>query len=137
MASAKANDSRSCLPVLGNLEVAVMEQLWAEPERTAKDLHERIGLVRGITLNTVQSTLERLHRKQLLERRKCGHAYRYSPLVRRDELVAAYMQDALGRFGGDAAASIAAFVESADDIDEATLERLEAALVRRRREGSS
>ncbi|WP_245960767.1 BlaI/MecI/CopY family transcriptional regulator [Wenzhouxiangella sediminis] len=125
---------RTSMPVLGDLEVAVMERLWSEPEWTAKGLHELMGAQRGISLNTVQSTLERLHRKQLVERFKRGHAFRYSPKVRREELVAAYMQDMLGRFGGDPAASIAAFVESADGMDEATLERLEAALERRRRE---
>ncbi len=115
-----------------------MERLWAESEWTAKDLHELMGNDRGISLNTVQSTLERLHRKQLVKRRKSGHAYRYSPQVRREELVAAYMQDVLGRFGGDPAGSIAAFVDSADDLDASTLERLEAALNRRRdREGLS
>lgn len=133
-----ANDSRSSMPVLGDLEVAVMERLWTEPEWTAKDLHGQMGNDRGISLNTVQSTLERLHRKQLVKRCKSGHAYRYSPRVRREELVAAYMQDLLGRFGGDPAASIAAFVDSADDLDAATLERLEAALdLRRDRKSSS
>lgn len=132
MQSDGANHSRPSMPVLGDLEVAVMERLWVEPEWTAKDLHEVMGTDRGISLNTVQSTLERLHRKKLVERRKSGHAYRYSPCVRREELVAAYMQDVLGRFGGDPAASIAAFVDSAEDLDEATLESLEAALDRRR-----
>lgn len=132
MKSSVANDSRPSMPVLGDLEVAVMERLWAEPEWTAKELHGQMGNDRGISLNTVQSTLERLYRKQLVERRKRGHAYRYSPRVHREELVAAYMQDVLGRFGGDPAASIAAFVDSADDLDAATLERLEAALDRRR-----
>ena len=122
------------MPVLGDLEVAVMERLWSEPEWTAKGLHEHMGAKRGISLNTVQSTLERLYRKQLVGRSKCGHAFRYSPKVRREELVAAYLQDMLGRFGGDPAVSIATFVESADEMDEATLERLEAALERRRRE---
>ncbi|WP_116899006.1 MULTISPECIES: BlaI/MecI/CopY family transcriptional regulator [unclassified Wenzhouxiangella] len=136
MSSDNASDIRSPMPLLGNLEVAVMERLWTESEWTAKALHDCMGVERGISLNTVQSTLERLHRKQLVKRRKQGHAFRYSPKVCRDELVAAYMRDMLGRLGGDPAASIAAFVESAEGMDEATIERLEAVLNRRRQEES-
>lgn len=120
------------MPVLGDLEVAVMERLWVEAEITAKDLHKHLGADRGISLNTIQSTLERLHRKRLVGRRKHSHAFQYSARLQREELVAAYMQEVLGRFGGEPASAIAAFVESADNIDEAMLESLEAALDRRR-----
>lgn len=126
------------MPVLGDLEVAVMEALWDMPGQSAKGLHEQMGGDRGISLNTIQSTLERLHRKQLVARQKSGHAFFYSPQVCRQQLVAAYMQEALGRFGADPVASIAAFVESAEVLDEETLDQLEAALVRfRKQQGAS
>ena len=121
------------MPALGDLEVAVLEVVWETPECSAKDVHEEIGKARGISLNTVQSTLERLYRKQLLSRRKRGHAYRYSALVRREQLIASYIQETVGRFGGDAATSLAAFIDAAEDIDAATLARLEAELHKRRK----
>jgi Zn-dependent protease with chaperone function len=39
-------------------------------------------------LNTVQSTLERLYKKELLHREKVSHAYIYTPKVLREELMA-------------------------------------------------
>ncbi|WP_237063627.1 MULTISPECIES: BlaI/MecI/CopY family transcriptional regulator [Microbulbifer] len=121
-------------PALGDLEVAVLEITWETPECSAKEVHERIGRQRGISLNTVQSTLERLHRKELLTRSKRGHAYRYTASVERERLIASYIRETLGRFGGDAVSSLAAFVDAAEDIDESSLERLEEEL-RKRRQG--
>lgn len=126
----------SNLPPLGDLEVAVLEVVW-QSECSAKEAHELIGKRRGISLNTVQSTLERLYRKKLLSRHKAGHAYRYSALVRREELVASYIRETMGRFGSDAATSLAAFVDSVDDIDNATLERLEEIVRIKRQRGAS
>lgn len=128
------SESLKPTPPLGDLEVAVLEIIWDATECSAKEVHEHIGQKRGISLNTVQSTLERLHRKELLARSKRGHAYRYSAQVGRERLIASYIRETLGRFGGDAVASLAAFVDAAEDIDESSLERLEE-LLRKRRQG--
>lgn len=120
------------MPLLGDLEVAVLESVWSSGECSAKEVYDRVGVKRGISLNTVQSALDRLYRKRLLSRRKQSHAFRYVARVEREELVASYIRDTLGRFGGDAAASLAAFVDAAEDLDDATLDRLEDALRRRR-----
>ena len=55
-------------PALGDLELAVLEVLWQTDRADAKAVHSALGSARGIGLNTVQSTLERLFRKQLLAR---------------------------------------------------------------------
>lgn len=52
------------LPLLGELETAVLEHLWEHGVTEAKDLHRQLGSPRGITLSTIQSALERLHRKR-------------------------------------------------------------------------
>ena len=122
----------SSFPTLGDLEVAILEHVWTAKEVSAKTAHAEIGGERGISLNTVQSTLERLYRKDLLDRTKVGHSYRYSPRVTRHELVAALVRDVVGRFGGDSSAAIAAFVDAADIPDEQALQAIEETLRRRR-----
>lgn len=117
--------------------MAVLEHVWNVGAVTAKDTHADLGRVRGISLNTVQSTLERLARKTLLTRRKRGHAYWYSARVSREQLIADVVGGLVGRLRGDAAASLMAFIDSVDDLDEDTLARLEAELRRRRQERSS
>lgn len=43
---------------LGELEMAVLEHLWVTKSGDAKEIHNSVGTQRGITLNTIQSTLE-------------------------------------------------------------------------------
>jgi predicted transcriptional regulator len=119
------------LPTLGDLEVAILEFAWQHPHATAKDTHAAVGVARAISLNTVQSTLERLVRKNLLSRRKVGHSFHYSPRMSRDELISAVVQDALGRFGGNPSAALASFIEMTDIPDEEALRLLERKLRRR------
>jgi predicted transcriptional regulator len=118
-------------PTLGDLEVAVLEFIWRHPDSSAKDAHAAVGIERAIALNTIQSTLERLVRKDLLFRRKSGHSFQYSPRVSRDELITAVIHDALGRFGANPSAALASFIESTDIPDEEALRLVERKLRRR------
>lgn len=114
--------------VLGELESAVMEYLWSGGEGEAKAVHGAIGKRRGITLNTIQSTLKRLFEKGLLERDKVSHAHVYRPRVSRVD----FQQSALGEvvgalMRGEADAMVSAFVHLAERAGPehlATLERL-------------
>lgn len=123
------------IPTLGDLEIAVLEHVWQTADVSAKEAHAAIGAARGISVNTVQSTLERLYRKNLLTRTKSGHAFRYAARVPREQLVAGLINDVLGRFGSDPASSLAAFVEAAERLDDAALRALEAELKNRRKRG--
>lgn len=123
-------------PSLGELELAVLEYVWRSGEATAKEAHAELGVARGISLNTVQSTLERLARKALLDRSKRGHAYRYTARVSREELIADLVGGVVGRLQGDVTASLMAFLDSVEDLDEDAIATLEAELRRRRRERS-
>lgn len=125
------------IPTLGDLEVAVLEYVWATGNVAAKAAHAALGVERGISLNTVQSALERLFRKGLLTRVKASHSFRYSAAVTREELVASLINDVLGRFGADSSSALAAFVETADDLDDDALRALEIELRKRRRRGKS
>lgn len=72
--------------VLGNLEVEVMEAVWARGEVSVRDVHRRLERRRPIAYTTVMTTLARLARKGLLTRRKADGAYLYAPAVSREEL---------------------------------------------------
>lgn len=125
----------SSVPPLGELEIAVLEYVWHQPRVSAKEAHAAIGASRGISANTVQSTLERLFRKQLLQREKQGHAFYYTAKVPRQQLLVGLINDVLGRFGSDTTSSLAAFVEAAEQLDENALQTLEAEIIARRERG--
>lgn len=114
---------------LGDLEVAVLELVWARGEVDVREAHRRLGLPRGITSNTVQSALERLFRKKLLQRERVSHAYRYSATITRDDFHARAAASAAGELRGARAHGVlAAFVELAAKADRANLDRLEVIL---------
>ncbi len=122
------------LPVLGELELAILEHLWAERESDVASAHATLGAPRSITLNTVGSALERLHRKGLARRWKVSHAYRYSAAVDREAFYARRMVEAAGGARALADAGLlAAFVDTVADLDERTLDRLER-IIRRRKD---
>lgn len=121
------------LPRLGDLELAVIEHLWSVAEADVQETHAAVGAIRGISLNTVGSAMERLHRKGLLRRDKVSHAYRYRTALDREEFRARRLVDAaggiraLGRSG-----LLAAFVDLVHETDAAALLELER-LVRTKR----
>ena len=120
---------------LGELEKAVLEHLWSVGAAHAKAVHSAVGTQRGITLNTIQSTLERLHDKELLSRRKVSHAYMYVPKVQREELMGRIIEDIMTAFAeGKSQPMLAAFVDFAARVDEKNLDRLERLIAARRRE---
>lgn len=128
-----SNDQRP-MPSLGELELAVLNLIWITPGLSPKQVHAEVGAERGISVNTVQSTLERLHRKQLLFREKLGHAYHYSAEVERSHLIADMISDVMRRFRLDGAASVSAFVQATDALDDDDLARLEAEIRARRKQ---
>ena len=120
-------------PYLGSLELAVLEELWARGTLDAKRVHRSIGERRGISLNTVQSTLERLFRKGCLAREKVSHAFLYTPAVQREELMGQLIGVVVETLSnGRPEPMLAAFVDLAAKVDEDNLARLERLIEERR-----
>lgn len=112
-------------PILGDLEKAVLNDLWMNESGDAKTVHRRVGIAREISLHTVQSTLERLYRKMVIERKKISQAFVYAPRLSREELMSEMIDVLLASFGQTASASmLSAFVEYAASVDERNLGRL-------------
>ena len=113
-------------PYLGELEMAVLEHLWSHGEFDAKGVYSALGKMRGISHNTIQSTLERLYKKKLLTRKKISHAYVYQAIVGRDELMGRMINDVVNTISkNNTDGMLAAFVDIAARTDEAHLDRLE------------
>jgi predicted transcriptional regulator len=74
-----------------------MDIMWSRGESNVRDVAEKLG--RPLAYTTVMTTLDRLFKKGILERRKSERAFLYSPrLSRRDwerqragELVAGFL----------------------------------------------
>jgi predicted transcriptional regulator len=121
-------------PLLGELETAVMNHLWSGGEGEAKAVHAALGKRRGITLNTIQSTLKRLYEKQLLERDKVSHAHVYRARVSREDFHRGLLDELVGDLmHGHADAVVSAFVDLTERAGPQHLAKLEALVAQRRR----
>lgn len=111
---------------LGDLEVEVLEQLWKLGSGDVRAVHFALADGRDNHPNTVQSALERLFRKGLLDREKRSHAYIYSPKVNQSELAARLIEETLNRVRtSELMPTLAAFVDLAAEQDPAALDELE------------
>jgi predicted transcriptional regulator len=115
--------------------MAVLDHLWEGGAVEVTGVHAAVGARRGLSRNTVHSTLERLVRKGLAEREKRGRAYAYRAVTSRSEWITRAVGDVLDTIpGAEARLVVASFVDLAERAGDESLRELEA-LVRRRRRG--
>lgn len=123
--------------ILGELEKRVLQHLWKTPEADAKQVHEALTKRQGGALNTIQSTLDRLFKKDLLARQKQGHAYFYRAKVGREELITQLIQNVTGDFINEGEDSlIAAFSSVSAGLDDEKLSQLEELIQQQRQRRS-
>ena len=129
-------DHRTNPPVLGPLEIAVMEILWERGESNVHDVIEKLG--RPLAYTTIMPTLDRLYKKGLLDRHKSERAFLYSTRQTRLE----WEQKRAGEFvagflnGPQAAGEmlISCLVDAVGQRDEALLDELERKIRVKRKE---
>lgn len=80
------------LPSLGARELEVMKILWRHGELSAQLMLAHFS-EESLSLSTMQSTLERLHRKGLLARRKCGRQFFYLAAISQTSMISLMLQD--------------------------------------------
>lgn len=71
--------------VLGPLENDVMDVVWERREATVRDVHAALKRRREIAYTTVMTTMGRLAEKGFLRRAEDQPAYRYFPVVSREQ----------------------------------------------------
>ena len=126
--------ARGAGQVLGELESAVMEVLWTEPEQTVNGVEERLRNNREIAHTTVLTTLDRLYQKGYLTRQKEAKAFVYSPRYTRQEFERTMAQEVLGALiGHSAETALSTFVDLICN-DPSGLEQLEQKIREKRRQ---
>jgi len=119
---------------LGALERDVMAIVWACGEVSVRDTCERLGS--GVAYTTVMTTMDRLFKKQLLERRRVGRAFLYRATASRDEIegavTAELVESLLVRNAAEPLPVLSSLVDAVSDRDRALLDELER-LVREKR----
>jgi predicted transcriptional regulator len=116
---------------LGELERAVMEHLWStaasHPDGlTVREVHDEIGVQRGLAYTTLMTVLDRMAKKDLVSRERDGRAWRYTPASTREELTSESLHHTLGELAGQTRRS--ALLHFLDESTPEELDELKAAL---------
>lgn len=121
---------------LGRLELSVMEIVWRRGESSVRDVIAQ--LARPLAYTTVMTTLDRLYKKNLLERRKAERAFLYAPRCSRDDWERKRADSLLAGFFSHSEPSrdllISCLLDAAGEYDEALLKELEKKIRAKRRE---
>ena len=124
---------------LGQLEERIMAIIWGRATgMSVRDVGRALDASHASAYTTVMTTLDRLYKKGLLERRKEGMAFVYKAALTRDEyhrrLVEVTVTGLVAR-SSSADPVLSAFIDAAASVDEANLRRIEELVAERRRKG--
>jgi len=125
--------------VLGPLERQVMELIWGHTgeaaEVSVRDVH--VAFEGRLAYTTLMTTLDRLHKKGLLNRRKEGRAFFYSPRFSPDEfersVALEVINKLLGRGPDGVEPILACIVDAVSEHDRALLDELDRLIKEKRR----
>jgi predicted transcriptional regulator len=118
---------------LGPLERQILGVLWRRGSATVRELVDD-GEVAG-AYTTLMTTLDRLHKKGVLDREPEGRAFRYSPHQTETEFHASIARSAIRQLlGTESSAPVSYLVDAVSDYDRELLDELERAIERKRHE---
>ncbi len=63
-------------------------------------MHDRIGVERGLAYTTVMTVLDRMSKKDLVDRERDGRAWRYTAAYSREQLTSETLHHTLGELAG-------------------------------------
>ncbi|GAB2753445.1 BlaI/MecI/CopY family transcriptional regulator [Nocardioides pakistanensis] len=112
---------------MGELERAVMDELWSVPDGgwlTVREVHDRLASRRAVAYTTVMTVMDRLSKKSLVRQQRDGRAYRYAAAASRAAMTADLMRGALEEYAVDERdTALVAFVGEASAEERAALRR--------------
>ncbi len=112
---------------LGKREREVLEVLWEEGSATVQQVVK--GLKTALAYTTVMTTLDRLYKKGLLQRRKQDRAFVYHPAFSKDDLERGRANEMVNRLFSDSVmnkdALLSCLVDAVQSYDTDLLHQLE------------
>jgi len=126
---------RSPSTQLGPLEQELLSALWVRGSATVREILDAGDVELAYT--TIMTTLDRLFKKQLLNRITEGRAFRYSPRYTQKELEKAAIGETIRQLlgsGTTAALPLSYLVEAVSEHDARLLDDLQRLLDEKRRE---
>jgi predicted transcriptional regulator len=121
---------------LGRLEFDLMQILWSRGESNVRDVVQELD--RPLAYTTVMTTLDRLYKKELLNRRMPDRAFLYSARMSRQEWERTRAESILAGFLAGPHPSrellLSSFLDAVGEHDAVLLDELEKKIRKKRRE---
>jgi predicted transcriptional regulator len=121
---------------LGRLEFELMQILWSRGASNVREVIEKLD--RPLAYTTVMTTLDRLYKKNLLDRHMPDRAFVYSPRLSREEWERHRAQNFVAGFLSVAPASrdllLSSFLDAVGQHDAVLLDELEKKIQKKRKE---
>lgn len=121
---------------LGKLERQMLDEAWTHGEVSVRDIY--LKFEERIAYTTLMTTLDRLYKKRLLDRRKDGRAFLYSPALTREEFENGIREDVIDGLLGPGADAVqpvlACIVDTVSERDRELLDELDRLVKEKKRE---
>ena len=120
---------------LTEVELRLMEIVWASGPATVAQVVEAIPEVERPAYNTVQTMMKILERKGYVKHRAEGRAFVYESVVDRDSAARTALSHVVQRFFGGSSRALALNLIEGDHLTDAELDELERTIKRAKDEG--
>lgn len=118
----------------GDLEYAVLHEVWTRGVATTREVYERVGEPRGVVYTTIAKVLDRLYAKGLVSRERAGRVFRYAPRRKREVIEGARLRATLAQIlNPQVRPAVATLVDVVESLDPDLLDELERQIAARRR----
>jgi BlaI family penicillinase repressor len=112
------------LPRLSNLEMRIMEVLWARGELSVREIQENFPLKKRPAYTTIQTMVQRLEAKKAVRRvKKIATAFIFEAAIPRDAARRRLIDEFLAVFGGETQPIMTHLIEAGkltlEDVQEA------------------
>ncbi len=113
---------------ISDREMDVMQALWKLGEGSVGDVHSKLGEMKiELAYTTVQTLLNRLEGKSIVERDISSRAHRYRPLVKEPSTIGGAIDHLVKRFfDGSVEALVTRLVEN--DLTDAQIRRIQSVI---------
>jgi len=97
---------------LGDLQLAILRELWVRDEATVTAVHEALRPERGLAPTTIATMLTKMEKRSLVTHRVEGRQFVYRAVVARDDVERSMVAELVDRlFLGDPAALVNRLLE--------------------------
>ena len=120
---------------LGDLQLAIMRELWSEGEATVAEVHARLLESHGLALTTIATMLRKMEEKGVVDHRVEGRQFVYRATVTERDVHRTMVGGLVERlFDGDVQALLCHLVDEGE-LDAKELDAVRQVINRRKREG--